>query len=99
MGGQLFILVYITFASKNDVPMMFYGNFYLLKVVPNHEWVHQNSTNQPYINKENGDQIELIIQNVLTIFHINYWKCNKNFWCRGLKLMWAMPEKNITNFF
>ena len=41
------------------------------------EWVHQISTNK---NEENGRKVELIIHDVSTIFHINYWKCNKNFY-------------------
>ena len=59
------------------------------------EWLHQISTNQPYINKENGSQIELIIRNVLRIFHINCWRSNKNFLCRVLKVTGALPEKHI----
>ena len=33
------------------------------------------------------------------IFQYEYWKCNKNFWCGGLKVTRAVPEKHIINFF
>ena len=38
-------------------------------------------TNQPYVlvNKANGGQIDQIICNVSTVFHIYKLECNKNF--------------------
>ena len=43
----------------------------------------------------NQDQIELTIRNVWRIFNVN----TVNFYCRGLKAMWAVPDKNIINFY
>ena len=50
---------------------MFRKNFRLLiSGAESRERVDQNSTNQPTINRANGGQIELIIRDLMTIFHI-----------------------------
>ena len=55
------------------------------------EWVHQISTNRSTNkNEENGRKVELIFHDVSTIFHINYWKCNKIFYAWGLKVTQAV---------
>ena len=68
-GGQLFILIFLPFVNRNDVPTMF-RKIPTLSGAESRERVHRNSTNQPSINKANGGQIELIIHYVPTIFHI-----------------------------
>ena len=76
-GGRLFIFIFfLPFVNKNDVPTKFR---LLISGAESRERVHQNSTNQPTINKANGGQIELLIHYVSPIFHIYQLECNKKF--------------------
>ena len=46
----------------------------------------------------NDGQLNPTIYDVEMIFQSEYWKCNKNFLCWGLKMMQAVTEKYIINF-
>ena len=47
----------------------------------------------------NDGRPKLTIRDVQTIFQYEYWKCNKNILCGGMKVTRAVPEKHTINFF
>ena len=94
-----------TFFRKCCRREAFYFYFLLINCYKNkhpwqaRKWVHQKPNNQP-TNKmvANDGPIKLTVCGVYISFQCEYWKCETNFLCGGLKVT-RVPENHLINFF